>query len=582
MDLYNMLKLNNTPEEKIMEELKKRIKELELENELIKKSKHEKKLIKKSEYGNELLKKELGIGYILNKGLPPINIEPTKIAGYYYKPSKFINDNAEFNNPLNIVEKDFKILNNIYKKEWENEKSLIWMDYSRNKNAFKRWNSESDIQKHVHSTLKEIVDCYLNDKKLEIYSQTYISSAIQYFVADLSVIKSVEGNVLGVCEVKRPDIDSLSNKEVITDIINYMQELHYTYHNKYVFGILTSYNKWKIFWLSNTDRIANAETTTEIDQIIEQDLLNEESNNIDDNVVYCSQEYDYSDKNIAMVLISCLYKMSIGIYNNPVSFKNNKSKFRLVSSKFEKYPQCKLLPDTHNITYKYPTKKTTNFYLMQDYHGGRDGYVWLAATCSENNINIIVIKFSKLLSNEKKYYTVDEINEVRLDSLENEASNWENIWNIKPRVEKILDQPCIIMPFVFHCKMIKDKIFFMPPYKWVKEDDEIPFIFENKEINDNELFDMDKCDKYINDPILVAKEAIRNMLDMGYLHNDIKWSHVGLLPIKEDHNGDRLTLKPILIDLTDVEYIGIKSQIEKDTLFESLFQKLMKKLNLEF
>lgn len=376
--------------------------------------------------------------------------------------------------------------------------------------------------------------------------------------------------MLGVCEVKKPKHGCLDQDMLVTQITNYMQELHYTYRTRYVFGITTTYNKWKIFWLSNTNKLAEA--TTVENAIVEAN--NQTLNIIDETIVYHSKEYDYNDKNLALTLISCLYKMSLSSYNNPINLRDSDAKFRRVTSNLEKYPPWEHLPKDIPITYRYPRGNTTNFYLIQDYHGGRDGYVWLASTCNKTEINIVVIKFSRLLDDENGVN--DEIKKkMKQESLENEAEIWKKIWQItKPRVDIILGQHAIIMPFVFHCQNQGSKIFFTPPYRWTKNTNQVPNIFESDEIEENKQFDITQCQKYINNPLVAAKEALKKMIDAGYKHNDVKWSHVALMPSKS-LKGDKWILSPIMIDLTDATNIENESEDEKKIILESSIAKLL-------
>jgi hypothetical protein len=525
------------------------------------------KALEKSNLKNTQLRNELCEGYIFKYGLPPINDHHNSVASSSSKTPGFGKHNTRSGKEIRSEEKLFNIITDIYKDNWMNNPCIQWLDYNNNKERFGVWNSESDIQRHVHNILQEINNSYLKDKSLEIYSQTCISSALQNLVADLSVIKSPDGNVLGVVEVKKPATRCLSNKMVVTQITNYMQELHYTYSTQYVFGITTTYSKWKIYWLSNADNLAKATTIEEAIKVINSKT----SNTIDEELVYHSKEYDYDDKELPLVLISCLYKMSLSPYNNPVNMKDKNAKFRCVTSNSEGYPPWKSLPINLTITYKYPHGNTNNFYLMQDYHGGRDGYVWLASTISDKNINLIVIKFSKLLDDEKNIDILTK-HEIKLESLNNEADMWQKVWKVKkPRVECILGQPAIIMPFVFHCQKIDEKIFFIPPYRWTKDTIQKSSIFENGEIEENKMFDLEQSKKYIDNPIIAAKEALAKMLDIGYKHNDVKWSHVALMPTKQD---TKWILVPVMIDLTDVEYIGIKTDIEKQKILKDMISLL--------
>jgi hypothetical protein len=268
-------------------------------------------------------------------------------------------------------------------------------------------------------------------------------------------------------------------------------------------------------------------------------------------------------------------------YNNPVGLTTDISKFRYVSTEREEFPPWKTLKHANNIRYKFPTKKTKNFYLLQDYHGGRDGRVWLAAAehgkqTNNPNISLVVIKFSRYGEDDKKILSSNAIEKGRLEVLTNESKHWKEIFNIKARVERVLDQPCIIMPFVFHCKLVKidgEKVIrFVPPYTWDKSKYDILNL--NDEVVEHALFDKLQYKKYVDDPIIAAKEALIKVLDANYIHNDIKWSHIGLRPHEVNK---KWILTPIMIDLTDMTYAEM-SEDEKEINLNTAVKELVDQL----
>jgi hypothetical protein len=86
------------------------------------------------------------------------------------------------------------------------------------------------------------------------------------------------------------------------------------------------------------------------------------------------------------------------------------------------------------------------------------------------------------------------------------------------------------------------------------------------------MFDLEQSKEYIDNPIIAAKEALAKMLDIGYKHNDVKWSHVALMPTKQD---TKWILIPVMIDLTDVKFIGIKTDIEKQKILQDMISLLV-------
>jgi hypothetical protein len=56
-------------------------------------------------------------------------------------------------------------------------------------------------------------------------------------------------------------------------------------------------------------------------------------------------------------------------------------------------------------------------------------------------------------------------------------------------------------------------------------------------------------------PEIALNIAVGDMAALGYLHPNIEWRHVGLMPIF-DAAGSITALRPILIDMEGVSYVG--------------------------
>lgn len=176
-----------------------------------------------------------------------------------------------------------------------------------------------------------------------------------------------------------------------------------------------------------------------------------------------------------------------------------------------------------------PATQTKNFYFLKDFHGGRDGRVWLAMNESGK---LCVIKLSPV----RKY--------------EDEVRNWRMIWGeTSVRTMTLMNAQAMIMPVVFHGCRDKDKIFFRPIGSKCTEGDVTVNDIRNSEISCN--FD-GTLERYFEDPHQVAVEAITSMADKGYKHDDLDWRHVGLLPYPK--TATEWAVRPVLIDLHQVTY----------------------------
>ncbi len=180
--------------------------------------------------------------------------------------------------------------------------------------------------------------------------------------------------------------------------------------------------------------------------------------------------------------------------------------------------------------------------MIVDYFGGRDGRVWLGASEAGN---LAVLKFSR--------------NHVDAQAvLEKEAALWEDIWGIKVKVCQMYKHPCLIMPFVFHFKLV----------------DGIPKLVTQDGLPVNMTADSgerewDGLDLSSVDPVETAREALTIMAKKGYRYHDVKLGHVGVLPVL---TGGALQLYPVLIDLSDVS-------VDENVDVEELVNKLVYELD---
>lgn len=53
-------------------------------------------------------------------------------------------------------------------------------------------------------------------------------------------------------------------------------------------------------------------------------------------------------------------------------------------------------------------------------------------------------------------------------------------------------------------------------------------------------------------PHVVLQKAVEDFAARGFTHHDLRWRHVGLLPMFDNETGEVVSLRPILIDLENV------------------------------
>jgi hypothetical protein len=252
--------------------------------------------------------------------------------------------------------------------------------------------------------------------------------------------------------------------------------------------------------------------------------------------------FAYDSEYLVEVLAATIYKMYHSVVIPPLSLVRSPDcetrKFGYVNNDGFVW---RVLPATlQSLSYELPPSKTNSFYFIQDFHGGKDGRVWL--TISEAG-KLAVCKISK----DRCY--------------EDEAVFWNEIWGPNlAYTTTLLNANALIMPFVFHAHIVNGRIIFRPfGCKWSLGDctmddignSEIPGEFHRS------------LEIYYNDPLLVAKEALTHMAKAGYRHCDLEWRHVGLRPYKLSaaereatkcdslKEGAQWGVQPVLIDLHD-------------------------------
>jgi hypothetical protein len=147
-------------------------------------------------------------------------------------------------------------------------------------------------------------------------------------------------------------------------------------------------------------------------------------------------------------------------------------------------------------------KNTKKFYLLEDYHGGADGRVWLACNGSGR---LLVLKLSK----DRSY--------------EQEAQRWRDIWDVSNvSTISLMSSHAHLMPFAFHGILGTDgKIKFRCFSHWTAEDEiDIGNILTSEA---KEIFDEEQLRNWYENPLLAAETAIRDMALKGYEHADLWW-----------------------------------------------------------
>ena len=328
------------------------------------------------------------------------------------------------------------------------------------------WSTESDIQILVNLALQDILRLAGLSKYLSVFSELRMFS----LRPDLWVVRTSNGMPIGVIEVKKPGkvaggTPVLDDPILAGQIFDYMMCLRQFNGLRNIFGIITTYNEWKICWLEDTDKAAASEMKLSND---EYGPPMEGIRIASKRVVRCSRIYKNHEPELIKVLVSVVHKMFHSPSTPPkLLYEETRAYVKLTENSYG----WETLPSGTILKYTPPPAQTTQFYLLQDYHGGADGRVWLG--CSESG-HLVVIKFGKtheLQSEQVHMHGADEDTDYGL-IYRREAERWNNIWSpngYTVRVRNLTGRTALVMPFAFHVHMSKEgTIEFKGPNHWAK------------------------------------------------------------------------------------------------------------------
>ncbi|KAL0477566.1 hypothetical protein AKO1_005514, partial [Acrasis kona] len=100
------------------------------------------------------------------------------------------------------------------------------------------------------------------------------------------------------------------------------------------------------------------------------------------------------------------------------------------------------------------------------------------------------------------------------------------------------------MPFAFCAKVCRDgRIQFLSPCK-------VPITVEDYKSQMTTIIDNKVFERYTRDPRSALEDATNHMASFGYIHDDLQWRHLALLPYQTENKT--WSVVPILIDLASV------------------------------
>ena len=130
----------------------------------------------------------------------------------------------------------------------------LWARFVNSQSDKWQWSSESDIGGFVTLVLEEVA------RELNLPLEFRTKVGFFKLRPEITVVKAY-GVPVGVVAVKRPTKGILDNRTVLGELYDYMKQVVNFYGLKEVFGIVTTYQEWRVCWMENADSVKLAETT---------------------------------------------------------------------------------------------------------------------------------------------------------------------------------------------------------------------------------------------------------------------------------------------------------------------------------
>jgi hypothetical protein len=197
----------------------------------------------------------------------------------------------------------------------------------------------------------------------------------------------------------------------------------------------------------------------------------------------------------------------------------------------------KVIVDLH-ISFGVPDSQTSTFRILRHFQSGKDGSVRLVIT---EQLCLAVLK--------SHFEEAMRCKEVQL---------WKELYNVRTYSADLLRSKVMVMPFTFHCVHDPNSdtnVFNFNLAFWGTETCAFA--------EDTDGFDLwtTRFQDYAiaNDltPENVATRAMEVIAEKGFVHRDVAWRHVALLPIIS--KDEVIELRPVLIDLAAVDRADSKS-----------------------
>jgi len=371
-------------------------------------------------------------------GLPPLGNQVGSPAG----PSV-----PTGHRPATLVQGQFRPIPTVF-SQGVAAGSIIW----RLKKDRARWATEQDIAALVRHVLQDSI----SSAGLEDVLDCHAELSVFELRPDIWIVMTNLGIPVGVVEVKRPGDDDvvMNDATVFGQVYDYMMRLQSFHGLQCVFGIVSTYTSWRIFWFDDakSNMYAGSQVMPTVVPALHPFVAADTADAAtgpqgeiltvspaDQRKVVGSAIYNWNDATLPAVLASVVVKMRFAEIA-PVSELSNIRPYIVLEQhtwywkKVQWKSGAKL--DRHNL----PKSNCKHLVLLRDLRGGTDGRVWMACTTTGR---VCVIKFARFLQTES---TSDQATlEMARKRLQHEVDSYRR-QKVPARLARFGDRDCLLMP----------------------------------------------------------------------------------------------------------------------------------------
>jgi hypothetical protein len=450
----------------------------------------------------------------------------------------------------------------------------------------------------------------------------------------------VDKNVpVGLVVIKEPSSMVTSHSAVLDSLYEDMVYFRCLYGVKELFAIVTTYDEWNICWLSDCSAFATSDE--EHPPVLPEGfalgifnkvlLMKNSQVSVANDSLRGTGTLRYTDARLVPMLVTVIRKMFHATVYPPCVSPGSCNRLCIKVTAREAW-ECALLPERLRTLSLMPARAVERmrprvdmveyeqlgsegsegvstseecFYLLRDYHGGRDGRVWQAC---DSRGHLAVIKFT--IDPDTIQLECDHWNEIFGDIYDNDdeedegadgtddPSSAKESASVRPLVyiTQLAGISALVMPVAFHCvESVLDsrQLFFdVALHNWAfelgtkrqtvktKDTGRVPLpVYASTDQADVQcVVGLRECLELVADqngtgaytPHTVAIAAIEYIARCHYIHEDIEYRHVALLPVvREERGGIQVKLLPILIDLSQMT-ANVKYKVARQSMIEKL------------